>query len=471
MRGLCDGKQARWAPPGGRTEDGMDQFEGLDHYAVLGVSRGATAEEIKRAYRQQIARYHPDRFAQASPAEQAAASRRAQRINEAYAVLGDPALRLAYNRTLRIASPPPAMPAQPRDHLAELYAQARAHLEAGRHMQAAATLREIQQVNPFYRDSAALLAQAEAAAHAPARRAAAAPPAVGRGPDRRRRALVAGGAVGLLLAGLGATGWLLRRQGATVASEMASAGPVGPATAAPVAAQPTATSAPTAAPTATSAPTAVPSATSAPTAAPSATSAPTAAPSATSAPPATPPPEPLVETGTLLYREDFSQGGRWPSVAGTGWSVGLVPGAYQITAQQGVGNIWAYNTSPAGTDFVVGVDVDVSGGLAGLLLRYSEGNYLAYFVNPAGGSYRLARWVGGRATVLAEEPHPAVRSGAPNRLVARLENNAVALWMNGQPVIEVRLDAPPPTARYGLIAVASTAEVVALFRNLTLREN
>ncbi len=440
MRGLCDGKQARWAPRGGRTEDGMDQFEGLDHYAVLGVSRGATAEEIKRAYRQQIARYHPDRFAQASPAEQAAASRRAQRINEAYAVLSDPALRLAYNRTLRIASPPPAMPAQPRDHLAELYAQARAHLEAGRHMQAAATLREIQQVNPFYRDSAALLAQAEAAAHAPARRAAAAPPAVGREPDRRRRALVAGGAAGLLLAGIGAAGWLLRRQGATVASEVASAGPVGPATAAPVAAQPGATSASTVAPSATSAPTAAPT------------------------------PEPLVETGVLLYREDFSQGGRWPSVTGTGWSVGLVPGAYQITAQQGVGNIWAYNTSPAGTDFVVGVDVDVSGGLAGLLLRYSEGNYLAYFVNPAGGSYRLARWVGGRATVLAEEPHPAVRSGAPNRLVARLENNAVALWMNGQPVIEVRLDAPPPTARYGLIAVASTAEVVALFRDLTLRE-
>ena len=439
----------------------MDQFEGLDHYAVLGVSRGATAEEIKRAYRQQIARYHPDRFAQASPAEQAAASRRAQRINEAYAALSDPALRLAYNRTLRSVSPPPAMPAQPRDHLAELYAQARAHLEAGRHMQAAATLREIQQVNPFYRDSAALLAQAEAAAHPPARRAAAESPTVSHGPDRYRRALVVGGAAGLLLAGIGVAGWLLRRQGATVASEVASAGPSAPPTTAPVAAQPSATSAPTAAP----------SATSAPTAAPSATSAPTAAPSATSAPPATPPPEPLVETGTLLYREDFSQGGRWPSVAGTGWSVGLVPGAYQITAQQGVGNIWAYNTSPAGTDFVVGVDVDVSGGLAGLLLRYSEGNYLAYFVNPAGGSYRLARWVGGRATVLAEEPHPAVRSGAPNRLVARLENNAVALWMNGQPVIEVRLDAPPPTARYGLIAVASTAEVVALFRNLTLREN
>lgn len=149
----------------------MDEFEELDYYAVLGVHRNATAEEIKRAYRQQIARYHPDRFATASPEEQARASRRAQRINQAYATLSDFAARTAYNRKLGQASPPPhappAAPAQPRDHLAELYAQARAHLEAGRHLQAAATLREIQRINPFYRDSGALLARAEAAGAPP----------------------------------------------------------------------------------------------------------------------------------------------------------------------------------------------------------------------------------------------------------------------------------------------------------------
>ncbi|MGQ9925279.1 MAG: DnaJ domain-containing protein [Chloroflexaceae bacterium] len=434
----------------------MDEFEELDYYAVLGVHRNATAEEIKRAHRQQIARYHPDRFATASPEEQARASRYAQRINEAYATLSDFAARVAYNRKLGQASATPhttpAAPAQPRDHLAELYAQAQAHLEAGRYLQAAATLREIQRINPFYRDSGALLVRAEAAGRAST--SSPAPPA--RQPDRGRRALVIGGFGALFLASAGVAGWALLRQREVVLSGATGAGPQSAAAAAPTLAP---SSTPTPAPT--SAPTAVP--TRAPTS--------TSSPLPTSTPQPTPTTALIAESGTVLYREDFTQAARWPSLQGAGWSVGFVPGAYRITATQGVGNIWAFNSSPAGANFLVGVDVEVSGGRAGLLLRSNDRNFLAYMVDPLGGNYQLLRSSGGRSTILIDEQHPAVivGEGAQNRLAARMENNRISLRMNGEEVAELSLADPPPTARYGMVAAATDPQVVALFRNLVIR--
>ncbi len=441
----------------------MDEFENLDHYAVLGVHRNATAEEIKRAYRQQIARYHPDRFATASPEEQARASRRAQRINEAYATLSDFAARTAYNRTLgHAASPPsprpaPAAPAQARDHLAELYAQAQAHLEAGRHLQAAATLREIQRINPFYRDSGALLARAEAAGHA----AAPSPASIARQPDRGRRALLLGGVAALFLAGAGVASWALRRQSPVALGGPTGAGPQN------AAAAPTTTPAPTLVPT--RAPTLIP--TRAPTLVP--TRAPTLVPTRapTSTPGPTTPPATIAESGAVLYQDDFTQAARWPSIQGAGWSVGFVPGAYRITATQGVGNIWAFSTAPAGANFLVGVDVEVRGGRAGLLLRFNERNFLTYTVDPLEGSYQLIRSSGGRSTVLIEEQHPAILGGerARNRLAARMENERISLRVNGEEVTELSLADPPPGPRYGMVAVATDAQVEALFRNLVLR--
>ncbi len=69
----------------------------MDHYRTLQVSRHAEPEVIARAYKALALKYHPDRQPAAQREE---ATRRLQRVNEAYAVLSDPVRRRAYDRNL-----------------------------------------------------------------------------------------------------------------------------------------------------------------------------------------------------------------------------------------------------------------------------------------------------------------------------------------------------------------------------------
>ncbi len=62
-----------------------------DYYDVLGVKRNASADDIKRAYRDLAMRYHPDRNKEKSAEE------KFKEINAAYAVLGDPEKRKQYD--------------------------------------------------------------------------------------------------------------------------------------------------------------------------------------------------------------------------------------------------------------------------------------------------------------------------------------------------------------------------------------
>lgn len=64
-----------------------------DYYKVLGVSRNASADEIRKAYRKLAMQYHPDRNPDDKQAEE-----RFKEINEAYQVLNDPQKRAHYDR-------------------------------------------------------------------------------------------------------------------------------------------------------------------------------------------------------------------------------------------------------------------------------------------------------------------------------------------------------------------------------------
>jgi len=67
-------------------------MKGKDYYQILGIPRNASDDEIKKAYRKLVMRYHPDR----NPDPKA--NEKMREINRAYAILSDPAKRARYDR-------------------------------------------------------------------------------------------------------------------------------------------------------------------------------------------------------------------------------------------------------------------------------------------------------------------------------------------------------------------------------------
>ena len=63
-----------------------------DYYQILGVSRDASKEELKRSYRRLARKYHPD------VNKEPGAEERFKEINRAYEVLSEPETRSRYDR-------------------------------------------------------------------------------------------------------------------------------------------------------------------------------------------------------------------------------------------------------------------------------------------------------------------------------------------------------------------------------------
>ena len=67
--------------------------EKRDYYEVLGLQKGASEEEIKKAFRKMALKYHPDRNPGDKEAEE-----KFKEVNEAYSVLSDPDKKNKYDR-------------------------------------------------------------------------------------------------------------------------------------------------------------------------------------------------------------------------------------------------------------------------------------------------------------------------------------------------------------------------------------
>jgi curved DNA-binding protein CbpA len=71
-----------------------------NYYELLEISPGSSADEVKRSFRAQIARYHPDKVQHLGREFQSMAAERAAELTEAYRILSDPGRRAEYDRTL-----------------------------------------------------------------------------------------------------------------------------------------------------------------------------------------------------------------------------------------------------------------------------------------------------------------------------------------------------------------------------------
>jgi hypothetical protein len=84
------------------------------HYELLGLEPSAGADAIKKAFRREIARYHPDKVIHLGAEFQELAATRAAELTVAYKTLTDSALRREYDVGIDAGAPPPHMPGTPR---------------------------------------------------------------------------------------------------------------------------------------------------------------------------------------------------------------------------------------------------------------------------------------------------------------------------------------------------------------------
>ena len=67
------------------------------HYEVLDIDRKSDEDEIRKAYKKQALKYHPDRNRNKSEAEQEQTSKKFKEVAEAYGCLSDPKKKQMYD--------------------------------------------------------------------------------------------------------------------------------------------------------------------------------------------------------------------------------------------------------------------------------------------------------------------------------------------------------------------------------------
>ena len=72
--------------------------EKRDYYEVLGLQKGASADDIKGAYRKAALKWHPDRWVSGTDAEKKTAEEKFKEASEAYSVLSDPDKKAKYDQ-------------------------------------------------------------------------------------------------------------------------------------------------------------------------------------------------------------------------------------------------------------------------------------------------------------------------------------------------------------------------------------
>ena len=399
-------------------------FDQLDHFQILNVARGASVNEIKKAFRQEIAIYHPDRFVRASEDEKNYARARSQRINEAFRVLRDDQLRENYNLTMpggsisRSSAPVPTGPLSQRDHQAELYETALTHINAGRLIQAVGVLRRLQQLNPFYRDVASLLSTTETAINA---RQMTMPHE-----SIRRTSWLTVSIVGIVIATI-AIAWLFTTYGGTET----------PAT------ETTAVLA-------------------------------TETPLITRTPRITATPEPAQETPTpdpsVLFDDSFTAV-NWAEAQGPTWSTAYDGKRFQLQATTAGDAAWSYRPVDA-ANVALTMMFQVTSGSGGAIVRYrNETDFIAVVIEPATKRYRIVRRAGDAFVELATGESDAIKSGdaVENEMTVTVVDTSITLTINGVTLEPLVVEDIPDSARFGMIAIPTTADANVVVDHFTIR--
>lgn len=68
-----------------------------DYYKILGITKGASDDEIKKAYRKRALVHHPDRHSSSSDDEKKVQEMKFKEVGEAYSVLSDPVKKSRYD--------------------------------------------------------------------------------------------------------------------------------------------------------------------------------------------------------------------------------------------------------------------------------------------------------------------------------------------------------------------------------------